>query len=246
LALFLAGAFLAGAFLTVLALDVAAEVFFDATFLAGAFLAGAFLVGDFLTVLALDAAAEVFFAATFLAGAFFAVVLVAGDFLAVVLVAGAFLAVALVAGDFLAAFTALPAVLATVAVAFLVVLFAALTALPAGDFALLLLVVVLLAAGFAAVDFVADFFCAAGTCASWSVIVRRGAGARCRTADTVAPACDLDNNKARRKRNRKNRPACRIASQEAPGIVHSLVWGRIPSRHRGFVPLPSTNQDPRP
>ena len=175
-----APAFLAGDFFAV---DFVA-VFFAAAFVALAFLvavlvAGAFFAVDFVTV---------FFAAAFVAVAFLAVDL-AGAFLAVVLVAGAFFAVDFEAG----AFFAVEAFLVTVAVAFLAVLLAAPTALPAVDVDELFLPAAVLVDDDFVFDCVAAFFCAAGTCASWSVVLRQCRGS-CRGRPVrSSPAYDLDN-----------------------------------------------------
>ena len=209
LAVFVAGAFLAvalvaGAFLAVVffAVEVTflaaapaflagdfVAVFFAAVLVVAAFLAAVLVAGAFFAV---DLVA-VFFAAAFVAVAFLAVDL-AGAFLAVVLVAGAFFADDFEAGAFLAVdLAALPAFLVTVAVAFLAVLLAAPTALPAVDVDELFLPAAVLVDDDFVFDCVAAFFCAAGTCASWSVVLRQCRGS-CRGRPVrSSPAYDLDN-----------------------------------------------------
>jgi hypothetical protein len=175
----LAGDFFASAF--------AGEVFVVDAFLVVADEAVTFFAGDF-------AVAASFLAGVFLAGAFLAVVFVAGALVAVVLVAGAF---------FVAVLAAPLAALVTEPVAFFAAVFAAPTAFFAGDFFADVLV------GFAADAFVAVVFFAAGTCASWSVIARRFAGAPVGRGRPVRspPAYDLGNIGPLRERKRARREA---------------------------------------
>jgi len=257
LAVFVAGAFLAVAFLAGAFLAV---VFFavGVTFLAAtlAFLAGDFFAVDFVAV---------FFAAVLVAGAFFAVDLVAvffaaafvpvaflavdlaGAFLAVVLVTGAFFAVDFEAGAFFAVDLAvLPAFLVTVAVAFLAVLLAAPTALPAVDVDELFLPAAVLVDDDFVFDCVAAFFCAAGTCASWSVVLRQCRGS-CRGRPVrSSPAYDLDNIA---RRDDPIRETCRRVSRCIGSGPRDRAWPsatEFPLCANGIRPRPEHEPGPSP
>lgn len=225
--LFFAVVFLAAALVVAFFVAVFGAVVFFAVVLS--FLAGAFAV-TFLVVLL--AAGVAFFAADFVVVAFFAAVL-----LAVVLVAGAFLVAGFEAGDFFVALLVAPvAFLATLAVVRLVVLLAAPTALPAVDADVPFAVAVFFAGDAFAVDFVAFFCAAAGTCASWVRGVRRSPGG-CRGRPVrSSPAYDLGNNTAQNGPIRETRKACRVASQAVLGIVGDPAVSENPLCTKGFRP----------
>jgi len=190
--------------------------FFAAGLVAVALLAGAFLAVDVFFAAA-GALVEDFFAGALVAAgeAFLVAALVAGDFLAVLFPAGAFLA---------ADFAAPAAFFGTVTVAFLAVLFAAPTALLAEVF---FLAGVFFAVEVLPVDRVVAFFCAAGTCASWSVIVRRCRRSLSRTAGAVAPAHDLGNIAARYELIHETCAGVSHCPFSGPATAHSSACDRI-------------------